>query len=151
MPDGIFASRTESVLERALDAASLRQQVVSNNLANANTPGFKASHVAFESFLSAALEDGAGPAPDLQPVATQPGHIGVPAGMSAMRLQDPIAAVQPVVQRETGTTARNDGNNVDLEQEMTTLTANSLLYSALISQVNSRFQWLRTAIFEGRQ
>ncbi len=147
----LFTSRTDTVLERALDAASLRQQVVANNLANANTPGFKASHVEFESLLQEALGTGQRGTPTLAPVATRPGHLGVPASQTLPGDSDPVAAVQPVVAQETDTAARNDGNNVDVEREITTLQANSLLYSALVSQVNSRFDWLRTAIFEGRR
>lgn len=148
----IFGSRTFTALQRSLDAASLRQQVISNNLANANTPGYKASHVVFESLLQQALDGGQTAAPRLLPVATNPRHFGLPAE-AANRLPpaDPLQDVIPQVVRETGTSARNDGNNVDVEREITDLTENSLIYSALVSQVNTRFQWLRTAIFEGRR
>lgn len=148
----IFDSRTFAALERSLDAASLRQQVISNNLANANTPGYKASHVVFESLLQQAL-DGTNPAtPRLLPVATNTRHFGLSAAAaSSLQTADPALAVRPQVVRETGTAGRNDGNNVDVEREITDLTENSLVYGALVSQVNTRFQWLRTAIFEGRR
>lgn len=151
MSGRIFDSRTMTALERGLDAASLRQQVISNNLANVNTPGFKASHVRFESILQAALGDGVAPMSPLQPVATNLMHFGLPAAAASPVPMDPVEAVRPVIERETGTSARNDGNNVDMEREATALTENSLVYSALVSQVNTRFQWLRTAIFEGRR
>lgn len=148
----IFDSRTLTALQRSLDAASLRQQVISNNLANANTPGYKASHVVFESLLQQALDGGETPVPQLLPVATNPRHFGLSAEAASRLLPaDPVKDVTPQVVRETGTSVRNDGNNVDVEREIADLTENSLVYSALVSQVNTRFQWLRTAIFEGRR
>ncbi|MCL5676934.1 MAG: flagellar basal body rod protein FlgB [Firmicutes bacterium] len=151
MSGQIFDSRAMTALERGLDAASLRQQVISNNLANVNTPGFKASHVRFESLLQDALDSGSAPAPLLQPVATNPMHFGLPVAAARPAAADPVAGVRPAVERETGTSARNDGNNVDMEREITSLMENSLVYNALVSQVSTRFAWLRTAIFEGRR
>ena len=46
------------MLEKSLDASSLRQQVIANNIANLNTPGYQAQSVTFESELREALEDG---------------------------------------------------------------------------------------------
>lgn len=51
MSGRIFDSRTMTALERGLDAASLRQQVISNNLANVNTSGFKKSQANFEDLI----------------------------------------------------------------------------------------------------
>lgn len=54
----LFTDRVTAGIESALDAVSLRQQVTANNIANMNTPGFKASRVEFESNLSRAMSSG---------------------------------------------------------------------------------------------
>lgn len=51
----LLGSSQVSVLEQALSAASLRQKVISNNIANVNTPGFKKSNVIFEDLLQEAI------------------------------------------------------------------------------------------------
>mgnify|MGYP000530431163 CR=1 FL=1 len=53
---GIFVDQTVNFLQKALDAASLRQNVLANNIANVNTPGFKRSYVSFEESLQQALK-----------------------------------------------------------------------------------------------
>lgn len=54
----LFTDRVTSGIETALDAVSLRQQISANNIANMNTPGFKASRVEFEANLSRAMATG---------------------------------------------------------------------------------------------
>lgn len=54
----LFTDRVTAGIESALDAVSLRQQVTANNIANMNTPGFKAARVEFEANLSRAMAVG---------------------------------------------------------------------------------------------
>lgn len=146
----LFADRSTAALERALDAASLRHQVTSNNLANVNTPGFKRARVAFEDALRSALSTQAGtgaaaralPGAPLAPVATHPAHFGVPAA---------VHSVRPQIWRDSATTMRNDGNNVDVETELALLTENSLWYQAMTRQLSGKLGILRQAITEGRR
>lgn len=112
---------TARVLERGLQAADLRHRVIAHNIANVETPGFKRSRVEFEQQLSQALEAG----------------------------QDP-SAVKPEVVLEADQTARPDGNNVDIEGEMTRLAVNQIWYSAMTRQLSDHFARLRMAITEGR-
>src|SRR5690242_21671066 len=67
---GLF-DLTDLVVQRGLEGASLRQQVLSNNLANANTAGFKRSDVDFQSSLASALGSG-DPTQSIAGVAFQP-------------------------------------------------------------------------------
>jgi flagellar basal-body rod protein FlgB len=111
---------TDLVLQRGLQGAGLRQQLLSNNLANANTAGFKRSDVDFESSLSAALSS-----------------------------SDPTRAAQDVsFQPQTDTTSAMtpDGNNVDVDQELSNLTENSVEYQALAAVERTRLQELQTAM-----
>jgi flagellar basal-body rod protein FlgB len=116
---GLF-DLTDLVLQRGLEGAGLRQQLLSNNLANANTAGFKRSDVDFQSSLSAALS----------------------AGDPSRAVGD--AAFDPVT--DTTSAMTPDGNNVDVDQEVSNLTENSVQYQALAAVERSRLQTLQTAM-----
>jgi flagellar basal-body rod protein FlgB len=108
-------------LERAMSGAQMRQQVLANNLANANTPGFKRSDVDFHSALAAAF--GRGGAPPAQ-----------------------IAQARFDVSTDSATSMRMDGNNVDVDTEMANLSENSLDFQSLTSVLTSRIRILQNAI-----
>jgi flagellar basal-body rod protein FlgB len=129
---------TLEVLARALEAASLRQEAIAQNLANVDTPGYKAIEVSFEDRLRAALAR-----TDALPMrVTHPKHM---AGSS------PDVAARPVLVRRTGTVSRADGNNVDPEAEMAALAQNQLTYSALTRLVSEKYSLLKYTISEGRR
>ena len=111
---------TQAALERALEGSSLRQRALANNLANANTVRFKRSDVDFQSALADAL-DAADPAAD---VAT--------------------TSFAPVT--DTVTTARLDGNNVDVDAEMANLSENAVTYQALVAVAKARLHMIEIAI-----
>lgn len=120
----MFNEISLKVLEKGLNAASLRQNVISNNLANIDTPGFKKSDVRFEDLLAASLDD-----------KTAGG-------------QNSVDSVQPLVQVDQSTTLRSDGNNVDVDQEMTTMAKNELYYDSLVRELSSQLGILRMVITE---
>ena len=107
-------------LERAMSGSALRQQVIANNIANANTPNFKASDVDFHAALAQAF-------------AGQP-------------TTDQIAATTFGIQTDSTSTGRLDGNNVDIDQQMSNLSENTLDYQSLESVMASRISTLKTAI-----
>ncbi len=120
-------------LGAGLSGASLRQTVLSNNLANANTPGFKRSDVSFASQLR-------GHNPSRFSVRqTQPGH---QTGRSR-------PSPSSLMQRDTSTLMRNDDNNVDVDREMVYIMENQLHYQAMADTANRHLQMLRSAISEG--
>ena len=131
-------------LEQSMQAATLRHQVIANNLANVNVPGFQASEVSFEERLKQALEPPAAPV-QLQGITTDPRHIPIPV------VAPPPGAVTPTVNLITTGVMRQDGNNVDAEAEMAKLAANQLWYQALVRSVGDEFSRLRTVIMEGRR
>ncbi len=109
---------THVALERALSGASLRQQTLTENLANANTPGYQRKDVDFHGTLQRAM-------------------IGGPAGLE----RTGFAA------QETGEGAvRADGGSVDPDREATLLAQNAMEYEALAAVVKGRSAILRTAI-----
>lgn len=132
------------VLEQSVKAAGLRHQVIANNIANVNVPGFQAAEVSFEEQLRDALsarETDSG----LQGLTTDPRHIPINQPIR------PSLPVEPRVQLSATGVMRQDGNTVDIEAENAKLAANQLWYQALIRSVQDEFTRLRTAINEGRR
>ncbi|MCH1640577.1 Flagellar basal body rod protein FlgB [compost metagenome] len=124
-------------LDTAIQAANLRQGVISNNIANVDTPYFKRSSVSFESMLQAEMNDGM---PALQGRRTNVRHFVI----------GPTNEVPgPVVGTDQSTAMNNNQNNVDIDSEMTKLAENQLRYNAYVEQMNYLIKMKRTAV-EGR-
>jgi len=121
------------ILQSALDASSLRQQVISNNLANAETPDYKSKQVVFEDILKQQLSNQT----NFVGKRTDSRHVMI--GKSA-----DIPMAQTV--ENSDTVMQNNGNNVDLDKEMTQMGKNSLWYYTLTQQLTSQFQQLSIAI-----
>jgi len=139
MVEKIFSDQTLDILKKALDAASLRHQVLSDNIANVNTPGFKRSDVIFQQELKAALT---GSQDTLPLTTTHPGHIQIPS-------KTPLDDVQPRIIMQNDTVSRNDLNNVDIDVEMSKLAENTILYSALAQITKLKLNTLKSAISGG--
>ena len=122
--------RTLDILHRSMDTSMLRQDVIADNIANADTPNFKRSFINFESRLQAALES-EGPG-GMQAAMTHKRHIP---------FQQPIdyRSVQPNRQLDYLTTSDNNGNNVDIEEESMNFLNNQLLYTLMTDSVNQQF------------
>ncbi|NLK51253.1 MAG: flagellar basal body rod protein FlgB [Syntrophomonadaceae bacterium] len=125
-------------LERGLDASTLRQRVLANNLANVETPNFKRSEVSFEEELKKAQAQKA----NLALVRTHPRHR---PNFSLLK------EVRPRIYMDSASTMRNDGNNVDVDSENAKLAINSLNYNTLTQQLSSQYSRLRNVINEGRR
>ena len=118
-----------NVLNRAADAAWQRNEAISNNIANVDTPGYKRQDVAFESVLQQALGNN-----------------------RYQSMDDKIANVN--LSRLRGRayvdyanySYRLDGNNVDIENENVMLAENQLKYQGLISSINQEFTNLQTVM-----
>jgi flagellar basal-body rod protein FlgB len=123
-----------NVLQKGLETSSLRQQVLSNNVANIDTPNFKRSDVDFQAVLGAALGENGGA---LSLKMTSPRHIpGVTDGNGSG---------SGIVTDKT-TTLRNDGNNVDVDSEMSKVAENGLYYNSLTSAISLQLSLLRMVI-----
>lgn len=123
-----------SLLKSALDASSMRQQVISNNIANAETPGYKAKRVEFENILQKHLSNQTSQFVGTQ---TDPRHLTIGQGRG-------IPAPQMV--EDTESVINNNGNNVDVDREMTEMGKNSLWYYMLTDRVTSHYNNLSYAI-----
>lgn len=134
----VWGDPTLSVLKMALDAASLRQRVIADNVANADTPRFKKSKVIFEELLQKALSENK----ELNMKTADPRHMGAGRGLSGL---------SPQVVQVRGTAMRSDGNNVDVEEEMVEMAANAVRYQVLAREVSERYSALSYVITGGRR
>jgi len=127
-----------SVLKKGLDASWTKHEVIANNIANNDTPGFKSSRVDFESIFKEALSDDG-----FVGKKTNEKHIDI--GKSA-----DLDNLNPIITKNTETSMRLDGNNVDINYEMTELTKNILFYNTLTQKINNEFSRLKKVINEGK-
>jgi flagellar basal-body rod protein FlgB len=114
-------------LRRQMTMSVARQVASAGNLANVNTPGYKAVEPSFTEAL-----DG-----QLGMRATRAGHIGLPEG-------------RPDVQEVKGVTARRDGNTVEIDRELLSMTWAAGDFTAAQTALAAKFRLVRYAINEGR-
>jgi flagellar basal-body rod protein FlgB len=138
-PHGIF-DKTMASLQRALDVRARKHDLTISNIANADTPNYKA----FEMVVEEELAKGA----SLQ----QPQHLMVTNRMhlaSAVSNSSFHPPKRAQISKEV--TLRGDGNTVTMEKEMAALAKNSLLYRASTQILAKKFDGLMNAIRGGRK
>ena len=133
---GIF-SETFSVLQRSLDLRHMRHNLIVSNIANADTPHYRA----FDLMVKEALAGNAG-VKNLAIVRTSPGHISGGRTLSAHATREVTDASQFVF--------RGDGSSVDIDKEMTKLAENNLMYNALAQILAKKFQGPKSVIQSGK-
>jgi len=139
MTDPISNNTTLRTLSFALDGLSIRQKATAHNIANVDTPDYKAHRVSFEAQLQQALNQEAGTHHILQ--TTDPGHMS----------PDGTTSTSPAITVDhENNQLRNDGNNVDIDLEMTTLAETTLRYQTLSQLAGMKLSQLRAIIREGR-
>lgn len=134
----IFNDFSVKAASMALDGLSARQRAIAHNVANVDTPNYKAQRVHFEDALRAALRNEGLPNPHLQ--VTRGNHIQVNDGSGS--------SVAHVVQDNT--TYRNDDNNVDIDLEMTRLSETAVRYQALTQIAGQRLALLKSLTRDAR-
>lgn len=132
----LSTTATDRLLHAAMSGLAVRQRVISDNIANVDTPGFKASEVSFER----ALRRASGADQELRLMKVEHG-LPEPGDESGG------AQVTPLAQ----TTRRLDGNNVDIDQQMLELASTNTTFNALAQLELARLQALRTVINDGRR
>ena len=120
-----------NVLSSAADAAWTRNEILNNNIANVDTPGFKRQDMKFESLLQneIARQEKTGSTLD-QKVAN----------VDYRRLKPYIYT------DNSGLSTRLDGNNVDIDTEEAELASNQLMYDGIIEGLNSEFQRMKAVL-----
>ena len=127
MNNGIVFDKTVKMIEDRLSLNAINQKLISGNLANIDTPGYKAKELSFEETLRQSLEDQV-----LHMVRSNDRHLAP---------DDPLVAMEnPEVV---------EGGSVDLDTEMINLTKNSIEYQHMVGMLNKKLSMLKTAIIEG--
>jgi flagellar basal-body rod protein FlgB len=121
---------------QALGVRAKRGELIAQNLANADTPGYKARDLDFRAALNAA-SGGQSTAVPLQ--ATRPGHI---AGANSSEAGEFGAALR----YRTPLAPALDGNTVDAQVEQAAFAENSVRYQATLTFLSSKFRGLMTAL-----
>ena len=116
----VVSDAVSKVLGLALDGVTTRQQVIANNIANVDTPDFRATSVDFETSLRQAVEGG--------------------------EMEDPNASAPAIESSLSTTPVGANGNNVDLRKETLAAVQSQYQYQILTRAVNDRFTLMREAI-----
>lgn len=129
----IMANTQSAAMERALSALWQRTQLISTNIANEDTPGYKAKKLAFEGMLQ-------------NEIASAQNAKGTARSQIAAR----IAATPSTVYNDPTLSVRADGNNVNLDNEHIELARVQLQYQALREKISGHYSALKYAISGGR-
>ena len=129
-----LTTKPMKVLEQSLSLRMRRHKLLIGNLANINTPGYKAVDLQFEEALKTAM--GRGNSTPLR--RTNPRHLGSANGLDERIEGTVVASPTPG--------GRGGGNTVDIEYQMSRLMQNQLLYSASTQMIRKMFRGLSDAI-----
>ncbi len=123
-----------SVFSQALNLRTQRHQVLASNIANADTPYFKARDFKFESAMQNALA-GRMQAGGVSLTTTSSGHINGGSASGAAQLQ---------YRKETQSAV--DGNTVDMDVERSQIAENAMQYQILTQLISDKFKGIRSAL-----
>lgn len=126
-------SGTITSLEYALNYASQKQKVISNNIANADTPNYKAKSVSFSKMLKSEMND------SFSANKTDSRHIDFSKSENSNG-----------VYVNKNVSYNHNENSVDIDQEMSSLAMNQIYYNAVTDRINGKFQSLQNVIRGGK-
>ncbi len=137
MSNGLFQASTIPILEQAVNFGQARHNVLAGNIANLDTPGYKArdlSTVVFQERLKEAIE-----------ARNSPESEG-----NAFASSDLFSADDPAMHLEDAfdTILRHDDGKVNLEQQVAELTKNQMQYNTALAVLTDQFHLLQSAISE---
>ncbi len=121
--------------QRALNGLSYRKDLISQNIANIDTPGYLAKEVNFEETLKRVMDG----SPALIQNKTRPSH---------MSIDDTSSSDFYAVKNRPGGSLRNDGNDVDMDQELIDMSETELKYQTLTAVVSKKLALLKSIASE---
>lgn len=130
--------KTMQALTASLKFRQLRLELQASNIANAETPGYKAKKLDFEDALARALDvDG-----QLAMKSSDSQHFNVGGGG--------FNNLQPEIYEDSNGIVSPDGNNVDRDQEMAEMAENKHMYDATVQLINKKLGLLKYAVGSGQ-
>jgi flagellar basal-body rod protein FlgB len=124
--------------EKTLDATWIRNEVIAQNIANVDTPGYKRSTVAFEEYLDSATNKSG-----FKGNTTTSKHLQIGKSIDNKKIR--------INKDQKNLSVRLDGNNVDIEIEMASLAKNDIRYNALVQSINGSYNRIMSVINEGKR
>ena len=131
-------SQTVSILEKTLDLGSKKHNVIASNIANMDTPDYKA----FDLVIEKELQKVTGKGNSISLNKTNKAH------MQSERSK--ADGVSVVIDDTQGLSLRGDGNTVDIDKQMGNMAENTLMYKAAAQMIYRKFQGLKSAIQGGK-
>lgn len=130
--------RNLALLQKSLELQTRRNSMLAANVANRETPGYRAQDLVFEKELDKAYN------------SDKPGPLNIsdPRHFDGVQ-REPLEDVDGTQINSFNPDPRMDGNTVDLDKEMAKLAENQLMYQAGVRSVNWKFRMLKSAIMEG--
>lgn len=125
-----ISQNTYNLIKNSMDVSVLRQKVISHNIANVNTKGYKKFDVVLDKTMKGN---------DANLNVTNEKHITANGSSNDIKIV-----------KDESSSMRKDGNNVDIDSEMMSLASNSMMYNALVSELNNRFSMTRYVIKGGK-
>ncbi|TMU88402.1 flagellar basal body rod protein FlgB [Bacillus sp. BHET2] len=125
-------SNTFTTLERGLNYASLNQKVISQNIANVDTPNYKAKEVGFKTVFNQTIHQ-------LDAKRTNQRHLSFQSDSQ-----------HPAVKTKAAYQYNHNGNGVDLDQEMSEMATNQIYFNALTDRLNGKFNSLQSVVRGGK-
>ncbi len=122
-----------NVLSKAADASWLRNDAISNNIANVDTPNYKRQDVSFETELKHALRSSK--------------YVSLDKKVDALNSNGRLSHIDPRTYLDhSAFSYRLDGNNVDIDTENVELASNQIKYNGLIQSIDQEFKNLKSVI-----
>ena len=135
------------IMQKSLDVLWQKINVSAHNIANIDTPHYKAKKLEFETILQQKLDN----ASNSHAMAMRyAGKGGSEKLQNIQTIQNLLGSVQPQIYTDNSTEMRADGNNVDIDYENLELARTKLQYDFMVRRITDEFNLLRYAITEGR-
>lgn len=143
--EGLF-STTIDLLGKSVDLRTRNQNLISSNIANAETPGYTPKKLEFEQQLQSAVKKASsrGIHSSGSTATPHPSHIPLRGG------GERISQIRGTVVETPAKTPGRDGNSVEMENEMSNMMQNQVLFNASVQLLAKKFEGLRTALREGK-
>lgn len=120
------SDKSIDMLEKMLDVSAIKHKVIANNIANINTPGYKRMEVSFADQLEKVIKN------------------------TSMNKFDTLQPKVVIAEKDRNETVRNDGNNVDMDKEISSLLKNTLSYNTYSQLLAKKMELVKSAIENSR-
>ncbi len=131
------ASNVSDLLYQRLAYSAEKQKVISSNIANINTPNYKTKDISFEGQLTQSVQSSQ--STDLALTVTNKKHISLNQTTNTNLKTNHIYEVQ-------GLESQNDGNNVNLDQQISEMAKNSVMQSAITNSITKDSRWFKLVV-----